>query len=301
MNVIRLYNKFKNVKLVKDTPTHQKIKALRILKHSRISESSFAYYIEEFIETIRESGSLYDFDLLIRNLRKLKIVLVPELENNNMAVYDATYNVIYIDENYLDRIDEIIYHELFHMSSSYKKGKEHFLGFRNNFLFNYFNEGYTEVLTKRYFGKNSKEMHYLLEMVVAEMLEKVIGKDIMERLYSRADSLGLLVEFAKYTETPEITYNTLNQVDQMGISFVEHDFVTCFQCMRNILLVIIKAFVKKCEMGMEKSEIIEFFNMIPLTFDYDDVIYEIFSEVEAEQFKKQCFACLDKQKKLTRA
>lgn len=104
-----------------------------------------------------------------------------------------------------------IYHELFHMASS----------FYNEILecsgFNYYNkklkvgyghglnEGYTQTLTERYFGKVEDGVQiYFFESNVAQRLEEIIGQEKMESLYLSANLRGLIDELKKYESEENI-------------------------------------------------------------------------------------------------
>ena len=67
---------------------------------------------------------------------------------------------------------------------------------------NALNEGYTEALTKRYFGTNGA---YAYEVLIVEHLEQIIGKELMETLYFKADLNGLIEELSKYVPEYEIS------------------------------------------------------------------------------------------------
>lgn len=111
-----------------------------------------------------------------------------------------------------------IYHELFHMASSIDKevitkdgSKIRFCGFRqydDKFKIDIgigLNEGYTELLTHRYFGKKHKlPKSHKHTVNIVEKLEKIIEKDKMESLYFNADLRGLINELKKYTSEEEI-------------------------------------------------------------------------------------------------
>jgi len=296
VKVVKCLRKVKKPKLVRKNIKNGSIKALRVLKN--VDFDKYNEYIEEFINTLASKGCNYDFTFMSNNLRDLKIVVVPELENNNMAVYDGSLNILNIAEDYLDRMDEIIYHELFHMSSRLLDGDDCFIGFQRNYLFNCFNEGYTEVLTKRYFGDKSKDTPYLFEMILAEIVEFIIGKDIMEKLYSRADSLGMLVEFSKYTDKEETTYITLGNIDRMSDYYDKQEYKESMDWCRNILIVLIHAFMNKCRMGISKNKVDEFFKLFPLFYTYDDEDFDIFTQEEINDYKKKCYAILGGDKKL---
>ena len=111
-----------------------------------------------------------------------------------------------------------LYHELFHLSSTVlvpEKGIHH-SGFSqkyytvksiflNDNIGESLTEGYTALLSERYFGKKaaSKGMQRKFEVYVADKVEKIIGQKKMENLYLNANLKGLLDELKKYSSEEE--------------------------------------------------------------------------------------------------
>ena len=158
------------------------------------------------------SNNLLNF---YNNLNQLKVV--PKkfglrnlvFKTNVAAAYDTKKNQIQVDG---DDYTLTIYHELFHMASSiYKDGVIH-SGFNQSSskprmanLGYGLNEGYTQLLTKRYFGHIAEILDaYKFEVHIADKLEKIVGQDKMENLYLNADLLGLINELKIYASEEEI-------------------------------------------------------------------------------------------------
>lgn len=109
-----------------------------------------------------------------------------------------------------------IYHELFHMASStyddnlklsYSGFKQYSYDKKSNIrsIGMGINEGYTELLTQRYFGQKYKiPKTYLCEIEIVDKLEKIIGQKKMENLYLTANLPGLISELMKYASEDEI-------------------------------------------------------------------------------------------------
>jgi len=293
MEVIRIFKTIKNYHFEK-SPQKIKAKLINSLDRNKNLKSKYKKYILEFIDTIIKSGSSYDFSLLYKNLKRLKIVVVPKLNNDKMAVYDIHDNTIYIDCHYISQLDNIIFHELFHFSSAKKSGKDYCTGFKKGTLFEAFNEGYTEVLTKRYFFYKAKHQVYLIERNLAELLEVIIGKDLMENIYSKADYLSLLIEFSKYTESQDETYKTLQNFGLISLGLEKNQFDVVFMECRKIVLVFIKAFINKCKGNVSLDEIEYFFQLIPLYYTCaNGDVFNIITAKEADDFKKQCYELYD--------
>lgn len=158
------------------------------------------------------SGVLINF---YNNLNELKIK--PKkfgfqnlvLRSNTAATYEAKKNEIRVDK---DNYSSTIFHELFHMASSTYKNGINYVGFRQGSLKpsvnlgRGINEGYTQLLTERYFGDiEGVKGVYVYEVHIVDKLEKIIGQEKMESLYLNANLPGLLSELKKYASEDEIT------------------------------------------------------------------------------------------------
>ena len=90
-----------------------------------------------------------------------------------------------------------LYHELFHMASSFydKERDIEFSGFKQlahglkgQAIGHGITEGYTELLTQRYFGKkHDLPKAYKFEVGIVEKLEQIVGSDEMKKLYLGAN------------------------------------------------------------------------------------------------------------------
>ena len=103
-----------------------------------------------------------------------------------------------------------------HAASSYKKNEKVASGFRQGYVINnamtkkYFigtgiNEGYTDLMTKRYLVEDygTNKIGYAYEEKIALLTELIVGKDKMINLYFQANLKGLVEELAKYSSVEE--------------------------------------------------------------------------------------------------
>lgn len=156
----------------------------------------------------------HDFDLNIfyHNLKTLKVsksnfvdIILNKL-CNRVGWYSVANNKINYNEN--NDSMHIIFHEILHMASGIKDKVNDisFCGFsqktRDKVIGNGLNEGYTELLTQRFFDDKSET--YLIETAVARMCQEIIGQEKMTQLYFKADLKGLIDEFCKYTERKDV-------------------------------------------------------------------------------------------------
>jgi len=144
-----------------------------------------------------------DLILLNNNFKSLKIkikYLAPEtlLSKFVSGRYKLEKNKIIIINN---KKKNSINHEFFHMASAFydKEAKIAFCGFLQIIYFTKqalgvgLNEGYTVLLTKRYFPTEIMNNAYSYKVCefFAKQLEKIVGKNRMETYYLSADLFGL--------------------------------------------------------------------------------------------------------------
>jgi len=171
--------------------------------------NEFEDKVREFgITVLEKCGSNYlenfyeNFKTVNIDLRKAKLDIYGD-----DSILDGEYNVI---ENKITIYNmSSVYHELFHLASTRLERDFSFSGFsilnRNEAkdVTNYFNEGYTQLLTNRYF--NNGRDAYEDQVDIAEEVEKIIGKEKMEELYFSADMDGLISEFEQYESRENIS------------------------------------------------------------------------------------------------
>lgn len=155
--------------------------------------------IEEFAKVLIENFPEDSLTNLYNNINELV------LRRNPLILFELCNGCYDTRKNKISFItSSVLNHELFHMASSIPK--YHIVGFRNNGVGTGLNEGYTEVLTNRYFKVKKKLFPvYVFERETMKNLEMIIGKEKMESLYLKADLKGLITEMQKYRTIEEIT------------------------------------------------------------------------------------------------
>ena len=161
--------------------------------------------IDKFINVICSNFNEDDLGIFYNNINKLKI-------KKYNFLYSKIFNKNVVGEYFLKRntikylVNETIYHELFHMASSYYKDGVYYFGFYqsngNKNIGAGLNEGFTEFLAEEYFNVSSSS--YNEQVSIIKRLIKVICKDKMISLYLRADLYGLIKELEKYSTYDEI-------------------------------------------------------------------------------------------------
>lgn len=153
-----------------------------------------------------------DLSIFYQNIDTLKVKSFNSKDIGKKGVlgnYDKYSNEVHFSTYAIYSI----YHELMHAASTIKQSDKIFSGFsiadfdKNTLcLGKYFNEGYTELLTERYFPNDCELTGniYFFAKKIAGIIEIIIGKDQMENLYFNANLKGLIKELSKYGREAEI-------------------------------------------------------------------------------------------------
>ena len=170
------------------------------------ASQKFGAAVSHFVEVMKDKFPTTDLTNFYNNLNELKInskdvVLRPGVS----GIYNARNNEIYVDED--EWGSTALYHELFHMSSRTFKDEVAYCGFKqvsdDFYLAEGINEGYTQLLTERYFDDNTPA--YIYQVYVVDKLEKIVGQEKMESLYLNSNLFGLVTELKKYVSEEEIS------------------------------------------------------------------------------------------------
>lgn len=181
-------------------------------------EEDYSDNIEKFIEIMTLHFSPEDLTRFYSNMDSLDISIISkkkfqEVSQNTtkktLGEYYPTCNaMLLVEKDY----NKVIYHKLFHVASSNFdiENRITFLGFSQcrleggNNIGEPLNEGYTELMTNRYFFPSTESKYYKYEVRVAQQIENIVGKDKMEKLYLNANLYDLLKELEKYTSSDNI-------------------------------------------------------------------------------------------------
>ena len=215
----------KNIKDLKLSPIINNVN--NKIDNSKIIRKRLREEIIEFIHVIKENFDNEDLKLFYKNINDVDIKIIKKL-------FKKKFNGYYtIDENsihYKIGKETTIYHELFHLSSSTTTKGICYSGFNQINTKTHkstgkgLNEGYTQLLTERYFNYVGIKPIYIYEKFIAQKVEEIIGKETMEKLYLHADLLGLMDELEKYITQEEI-YNFINKMDFIN-SYRKHAFIS---------------------------------------------------------------------------
>lgn len=174
----------------------------------------FGELFSRFANVILSKFHYVNLTNFYNNLNEIRIDLYDLRTKNKyfhrgiFGYYDVKKNAIKLDEDY---VSVIIFHELFHMASSVYLNGNYYSGFRQYSSDDYtsigkgLNEGYTQLLTERYFGHNDDfGKVYEYETFIVGKLEEIVGKFKMQELYLSANLYGLIKELNRYVSYEEI-------------------------------------------------------------------------------------------------
>jgi len=196
-----------------------------------VQDSLLQNLIEQFVFTLEKNISIDDLQALYNNLSTLKIdnrriiyQLVSGIFKDNTVTgeYFLDDNVISVfplkNNNILGRYIGInnneyianLYHELLHMSSTIR-GRNKEIAFSglsqvrtNNSIGVALDDGYTEVLLYRYFNVDKEYMSYDYEFIIVSLIEDILSKDKMTKLYFNGNLYGFVMELQKYNSKDNI-------------------------------------------------------------------------------------------------
>lgn len=222
--VENLYEHFKIVRNYKDVLYLRKlpevlredIDAKKDLSQYNFS-GTFVDIITDFIGVFQDKKHI-DLTNLYENLHSncFKKINDPFSHNNFYGEYSLDSKNIYYDG---DDVERIIYHELFHMASTRQLGDYFYCGFsqlkfiykdgskKKTWKFDIgvgLTEGYTELLSWRYFGSKNIEKCYHCLVDIANYIEVIVGREAMEEAYFKGDLLGLVDKLSIYIPRKEV-------------------------------------------------------------------------------------------------
>lgn len=180
---------------------------------------NFAEVLEKEIPAENLNIFYNNFHSLIISQDNFDISNMSRLTSPIRGCYIPSINEVIVSEKkYSLSID----HELMHMASSIfdETSGRSFVGFAQEKDGNHIGfgltEGYTQLLTERYFGKKKKILDaYPIEKSIAQRLEVIIGQKKMEPLFFKADLYNLVKELKKYNNEEDIR-NFIGDVDLLN-------------------------------------------------------------------------------------
>lgn len=295
----------KNIKKVSLPPELKK--EYSDLDINMMVNTKFGHSLRKFAQVMIQNFPEEDLINFYNNINTLKTKHSSfKLENliyndNTVGIYDAKKNIITVDEN---KFSISIYHELLHMASAAYKDGIRYAGFHQSSLKPGIaslgmglNEGYTELLSRRYFVEDGGSANaYEYEVIIADRVEKIVGKERMENLYLNANLHGLIQELKQFSNEEDImkfissTDFVLLHLDDENYMLFEKKMLT--NSLKEINKFLIKVYSKKLLLQyQEKSitydqittQLAKYVSSLSSALRIDKRFYEILSDEELEE------------------
>lgn len=195
--------------------------------------------------------------LFYNNIETLEINLNVDKKNVNKLVV-ANYKIDTNSINIYEDDKHNLYHELLHMSSRLDASFNGFYQSNNN-IGKGINEGYTEILCDRYFGKSEESKSYVIEKHIASNLEKIVGQEKMEDYYFTSDLYSLSKELELYLSKEEVT-SFFQSLDFVNYFIRRAIFSVTIKnkldrSIKNIYYLLAKMWMLKCKKDYESGSI----------------------------------------------
>ena len=209
------YNNSDNNFIFERNNTNKIIKTKEFVTNNKILKNNINKNIKEiyrkevinFINILEKELDHCNLENINNNLDSLSVQTFNNFKftnKNTLAFYNIFSNkLLLINKNW----KKTITHELLHMTTCKKLNNKYIccgfdiVNLRKSKKYGVFiNEGYTELINNRYFTETNC---YSINKVFVHLLEIIIGKDLMEKLYFNTDLVGLINELMKYNNTLE--------------------------------------------------------------------------------------------------
>ncbi|MBQ9011532.1 MAG: hypothetical protein IJ093_02665, partial [Bacilli bacterium] len=211
-------------------PTLTKLKEKQISNNLNPETIALEKEITYFIKTLKLNK--INLNLFLHNLKSLKIKNTNDLEIENdfiEAYYDLIDNEITIlnFEN-----PHVIFHELFHTSSTKKQEDLINSGFstikidqNNQFKSGvgfYLNELYTEYLTQKFFGKDN-DCLYNMDIPIIQRFEQIFGEKQLYNHYFQSPGIFLPEQITSASEKKDYIefVNNLDLLEDKKMIYAE--------------------------------------------------------------------------------
>ncbi len=189
-----------------------------IKEFSTIMDNNYPQYKEQFnrnIKTLEIEEEVYSL---------FEQILKEAHDDISEGLYDSTDNKITLETNYSHVNDETLksalMHELLHMAS---RKNEMFSGFRqevidkqgkHHFIGSMLDEGYTEKLNENEFSKSDGKTAYSDIFPIVTGLQRIVGKDNMDKLYFNADLYSLIKYINYYENNLDSVIDLISTIDE---------------------------------------------------------------------------------------
>lgn len=158
--------------------------------------------VDNFYNTLNNKLEDSDLNLLKYNIDTLKVVQkrMGILVKGDYNTYSNTIRITKINDA------ATFNHEMLHMATSFYDSSNDiaYTGFfqeKGKYSIGVgINEGYTELQNMRLFYDEDSDTEYEYDVIIAFLVERIVGRTKMEKLFFNADLLGLIKELKRYYE-----------------------------------------------------------------------------------------------------
>ena len=281
INKIKFEYLLKNIKPVEQIKDKQEI-TVDIDKLT--IDEKYKQYIKEFIKKTSANFNFRNPNEKLETLTiKQKTILQTLLFPTSEAYYNSLNNKIYAGK----RIEDSIYHELFHAFTTYKENV-----FSIYSGFNYINidtdiarrlsEGYTDLLANRYFDS---VVSYMIEANIARKTELILGEKNMQNFYASNNLYAIIKSLSKFSSEEE-AIAFISFVDKLSI--YRNNIKKSIQIMNILSNYLVDVYV---------NVLVEFYSRGK--FDKEDI--NIFFSIFKEEFTNYAFYNNDIEKEYLRS
>ena len=281
INKIKFKYLLKNIKPVEEIEDKQEI-TVDIDKLT--IDEKYKPYIKEFVKKTSANFNFRNPNEKLETLTiKQKTILQTLLFPTSEAYYNDLNNKIYAGK----RIEDSIYHELFHVFTTYKENI-----FSTVSGFNYINihtdiarrlnEGYTDLLANRYFDS---VVSYMIEANIARKTEIILTEKNMENLYASNNLYAIIKSLSKFSSEEE-AIAFISFVDKLSI--YRNNIKKSIQIMNILSNYLVDVYV---------NVLVEFYSRGK--FDKEDI--NIFFSIFKEEFTNYAFYNNDIEKEYLRS
>lgn len=199
---------------------HQAVNQCKIVRKRKISNAKYQKEIDRFQKNLIDNFKPEYLKRFNDNINTLKIVkkVTKYKHRDTIATYNSHTNVIELLN------EESIYHELFHMSSSLITNESNelfvtydFVGLKDQGYGKGLNEGYTQILSERYFNDKPS---YIRLVDIMKAFEYMIGEEKMHSFYFETGLKGLTDELKTYLSDYKdlmLIYRFIHNMDDLVI------------------------------------------------------------------------------------
>lgn len=235
-----------------------------------MKEIKYLKEIDIFLEILKQDRNI-NLDNFLNNLKTLKIYYVEDDEKEMLLSQemDACYIVSKNELRFssISKEHGSIYHELLHCASAERKNNIEYCGFQirlldiNGEIGRGLNEGYTELLSERYFNVSAT---YWFERVFAIQLEKIVGEDFLKENYFNHNLQAIRDKLAEYS-SKEAVSNFIYNWDAYTIGRSFDDSITTDEyqsCLDECSVFLSLCYKKKLELENDEQFDDKYYNFI---------------------------------------